>query len=186
MDWAVVGALLIGVIVWQFRKMRRGIRTLDDDRRAQIEKIQDGKKRLAEDRKNISADERLMVVRAAMEDLLRLDGEPEGCRVVCEGRTLELSTPKGAWRVELVMDERKLRSTRKVLHGRSRWLLSGFGHYEHHEDPAGLLKSLNERFHSDKWEAEGPAHLARRYSGRGAHPEKFAARAGRDRVSARR
>ena len=179
MEWAVVGALLLGIIVWCVRRMRRGIRTLDEDRKTQLEKIQVGERRLAEDRKNISAAERLEVVRAAMEDLLRLDDNPEGCSVISNGSTLELSTPKGSWRVELIMNEKKLRVSRKVLRGRSKWLLSGFGHSEHHEDPAGLLKSLNEHFHSEDWEAEGPAHLARRFSGKGVHPEKSVPRSRR-------
>ncbi|MDE5832600.1 MAG: translation initiation factor IF-2 [Desulfovibrio sp.] len=175
MDWAIIGALLLGIIIWCFRRMRRGVRTLDDDRETWMAKIQSGKKLLEEDRKNISADERLMVVRAAMEDLLRLDDNPEGCAVRSDGRKLELTTPKGAWSVELIMNERKLRSAPKILHGRSRWLLSGFGHFEHHEDPAGLMRSLNEHLRSREWDAGEPAHLARRFSGR-VHPEKSSPR----------
>lgn len=176
MEWGLPAALLVGILFWCYRKARRGFRTLDDDRRLCREKIAAGEKQLAEDRKNISATEHLAVARAALEDLLRLDGNPEGCSIRADGGKIFLNSPRGVWTVELLMNEKRLRSTRKVARGGGRWLLSGFGHSEHHEDIASLARGLNEHFHSPDWDADPAAHLARRFSGRDAHPDKLSAR----------
>ena len=56
------------------------------------------------------------------------------------------------------------RGTRKVLHGRSRWLLSGFDRDETFDDLAGLMRSLNAHLRGDEMVTPEPAHLARRLS----------------------
>ena len=137
-----------------------------------MEQIAAGERRLAEERKNSSADEHLSIVRAAIEDLLRLNGLSEGYSVALRGRAIEVSTPEGPWLVELAMSERKLKTSRRVLRGRGRWVLSGFGHWEERDDPASLMRSLNERLRSPRSEEFEKAHFARRFSGRNIHPEK--------------
>ena len=128
------------------------------------ERIRAGKRQLDEDRKNISLDEQCCVLRAAVEDLLRLAGDPPGHELSGKGTRLVLRTPAGEWRLELSMRERSLRGTRKVLHGRSRWLLSGFDRDETFDDLAGLMRSLNAHLRGDEMVTPEPAHLARRLS----------------------
>ena len=104
------------------------------------------------------------MLRAAVEDLLRLAGDPPGHELSGKGTRLVLRTPAGEWRLELSMRERSLRGTRKVLHGRSRWLLSGFGRDETFDDLAGLMRSLYAHLRGDEMVTPEPAHLARRLS----------------------
>lgn len=127
-----------------------------------MERIHQEERKIDEDRKNITASEHMWIMKAAMEDLLRLDGSPSDYAVRQNGNALELATPDGMWRVELLMRERGLKSARRVLHGRSLWRLSGFGHEESHPDPASLMRSLNEHLHDKASPPGEPGHLARR------------------------
>lgn len=164
-EWAILGAAGLGILVFCARLMKSGITTLDDNRKKFLGKIESTEKTLAEDRKNISAYEHIEVVKAALTDLLRLDGNRPGYSIRNSDKKIELVTPQGVWTIELVMNERTLKSTHKVLHGRSRWFLSGFGNYEHHSDPRSLLKSVNEHLHSNIQKQVQPEHLARRLRG---------------------
>lgn len=165
LEWAGLGAIMLGIMIFCARVMRRGLRTLDDDRQHFRERLLAEEKRLKEDRQNISSREHLAVARAAIEDLLRLDGNPPGHEVRVHDKHLELVTPKGIWRVELMLAEHALRSTKKIVRGRGRWLLSGFGHYEQHQDTASLLRGLNEHLHAVDGDTPQPEHLARRLRG---------------------
>lgn len=164
LEWAAAGAVILAGLIFCLRIMRRGITTLDQDRDQYLERIRAGERQLDEDRKNISLDEQCRVLRAAVEDLLRLAGDPPGHELSGKGTRLVLRTPAGEWRLELSMRERSLRGTRKVLHGRSRWLLSGFGRDETFDDLAGLMRSLNAHLRGDEMVTPEPAHLARRLS----------------------
>ena len=166
LQWAAIGALALGMLVICARVMRRGVRTLDENRKEWRENMRQTEKRIEKDRKNISSAEHLNILRAAMEDLLRLDGLPEGHEVLEKDGCLELRTPKGVWRVKLSMRERGLKSSGRVLRGKCRWDLEGFGIEESHMDPASLMRSLNEHLHeshlSNRNEEE--SHIARRMS----------------------
>lgn len=161
-EWAVIGALFLGIMIFCARIMRKGISTLDENRRHYMERIQQEERKIDEDRKNITAREHLGIMRAAMDDLLRLDGFPAGCSVEQKGNAIEMTTPGETWRVELLMRERGLKSSGRVLHGRSSWRLSGGVHDELHPDPASLMRSLNRHLHEDSGLADEPGHLARR------------------------
>lgn len=151
-EWAAIAALMLAILIFCARIMRRGLTTLDEDRQHYLERIKSGEKQLAEDRKKIPALEHLHIMRAALEDLIRLDGNPPGYSVQMHGRIIELVTPEGNWKIQLIMRERGLRSTSKVLHGKARWLLTGFDRQEEHPDHASLMRSLNARLHSkDDW-----------------------------------
>lgn len=154
-DWAVLGAAALAIMMFCARMMRRGLTTLDQDRQRFFGRLEEGKRQLAEDRKKMPAAEHLEVMRAAMDDLLRLDDNPAGFAIMADGKKITLQTPKGAWEVELLMRERNLASAKKVLHGKSRWLLSGFNQKEYHNDPASLMKSLNEHLRGEGLEAPG-------------------------------
>ncbi|WP_022656558.1 hypothetical protein [uncultured Desulfovibrio sp.] len=164
LEWAAAGAVILAGMIFCLRIMRRGITTLDQDRNQYLERIRAGERQLDEDRKNISLDEQCRVLRAAVEDLLRLAGDPPGHELSGKGARLVLRTPAGEWRLELSMRERSLRGARKVLHGRGRWLLSGFGRDETFDDLAGLMCSLNAHLRGDDMATPEPAHLARRLS----------------------
>ncbi len=166
LEWAAAGAIILAGLVFCLRIMRRGITTLEQDRNKYDERIRAGERQLHEDRKNISLDEQCHVLRAAVEDLLRLAGNPPGHELSGNGTSLVLRTPTAEWRLELNMRERSLRTTRKVLHGRSRWLLSGGGHEECFDDLAALMRSLNARLRGDDMAPPGLEHLARRFSRR--------------------
>ena len=160
--WVAAGSVMFAALIFCFRLMRHGLRTLDDDRRKFLERIRTGERRLAEEQKQVPAAEHLALLRAGVEDLLRLADSPPGYRIETATNALLLHTPKGTWRMELSMRERILHSTHRVLHGRSRWLLSGCGHQEQHDDVGSLMGSLHAHLRADAELPAEPAHLARR------------------------
>lgn len=162
MWWVIAGAVMLAGLVFCFRIMRRGMSTLDDDRGKFLARIRDGEHKLEEEQKQVAADEHMALMRAAVEDLLRLADSPPGYRMETAGRTILLHTPKGTWRLELAMREISLKSRQKVLHGRPRWLLSGPGHEEQHADAAAIMRSLHAHLHAEGELAPEPPHLARR------------------------
>lgn len=163
LEWGVIAAILLGAMIFCARIMRKGITTLDEDRQHYLERIREEENRLAEDRKNISSTEHLQIMRAAVEDLLRLAGNPEGYSIGTQGRSLTLQSPKGPWLIELVMRERNLKLSGRTLHGRSRWRLEGNGHCENHDNPASLMRSLHAQLLANEKQPEPePAHLAAR------------------------
>lgn len=164
LDWALLGALMLIALAMSARIMRRGVSTLDENRQHWLENMAAGDRKLEEDRKNMSASEHMLVMKAAMEDLLRLDGFPESFGVRYSGKKVELDTPQGTWTVELIMRERGLRSSGRVLHGKSRWRLTGPGAEEEYADIASLMRRLDEALHQKSVRADVPAHLARRMS----------------------
>ena len=162
LGWVVGAAVLLAALVFCFRVMRRGMSTLDDDRRKFLAKIRDGEHKLREEQKQVPAAEHLALMRAAVEDLLRLEDAPPGYRVETAGRAILLHTPQATWRLELAMREASLKSRQRVLHGRPRWFLSGAGHEEQHGDPASLMRSLHAHLHASEGPPSEPPHLARR------------------------
>lgn len=173
LEWCGLGAFFIAILFFCARIMRRGITSLDEDRKQYMERIKNAERQIAEDRKNICSHDQLVLIRAALEDLLRLEGNPEGYSIQKQHMGWELVTPEGSWHIKLLMREQSLRSNRKVLHGRSRWFLSGFNSEEHHMDPASLMHSLNNHLHSKYVDKSIPQHLARRLGGIGAITQKF-------------
>ncbi len=159
-EWCVLGILMLAAMLFSARIMRRGLTTLEEDRSQYAARLAAEERQLDEDRKHISAEEHLYTTRAALEDFLRL----ENCsgQVELRGNVLEITGNGKTWQIELVMRERLLASTQKVLHGRSRWLLRGPNINESHTDIASLMSSLNAYWHAITPDNPEPAHLARR------------------------
>lgn len=143
LEWAGLGALLLGIIVFSGRLMRRGLTSLDDHRNAYLNSMRETEKKLHEDYKNMAADERMLIMKAAVADLLRLEGNPAGWEAQSENRRIKLITPRKTWIIELLVAERSLKGSQRTLRGRSRWILSDSERYEEHTDPASLMRSLN-------------------------------------------
>lgn len=164
LEWAAIGAIGLAMLVICARVMRKGVRTLDEKRRDWSEQMRQTELQIEKVNKNISSAEHLDIMKAAIEDLLRLENHSAGYSVSGEGKTIKLQTPQGEWKVELLMRESGLKSNRRVLHGASRWRLSGFEHEELHTDPASLMHSLNEHLHRTNKEdlAPDPDHITRR------------------------
>lgn len=150
LEWAGFGALLLGLMMFCGRLMRRGLTSLDEHRAHYLENIHQGERELEEVNKSMGADEHLRIVHSAVNDILRLDDNPSGFTLSLEKRKIILQTPEGPWEIELLMRERQLKGSRKVLHGRSRWRLSGFEKTEDHADIAELMASLNKHLHPDR------------------------------------
>lgn len=161
LEWAGLGAIMFALVIFCARIMRRGLTTLDDDRKQNKERIAEGMRRLDEDRKNISASEQLYLAEAAMHDLIRLERRVQECRIEADGNIIELRTPDSSWQVELLMHESALRSRHKILHGQSRWLLRGEEINESHREISSLMASIAGHLHGKREEGL-PPHLARR------------------------
>ena len=166
LEWVLIAGVLFGAMIFCARVMRNGLTTLDEDRKHCLERIQAEESKIQEDRKHISSFEHLRIMRAAVEDLLRLEGSPSDHVLHLRGHGLALQTPRGTWKVELVMRERALKSTGRILHGKSRWRLEGPGHAEDHSDPASLMRSLAAHLRdSESCPAPEPPHIAARLAG---------------------
>lgn len=161
LEWAALGAIMFAVLIFCARIMRRGITSLDEDRKEYLARMAEGQRQIDEDKKNISAHEQFQLVHAAMADLLRLDGSPANASLECMGNVLKISNADNELFVELVMRERMLSSNR-VIHGQAHWLLRGNGVNEAHHDIAALMASLNAHLHGVKMQPEAPDHISRR------------------------
>lgn len=166
LEWAIIGLLGLVMLVLSARVMRRGVRTLDENRKEWQEHIQQTEREIEKDRKNISSSDQLQLLKAAMLDLLRLNGCTTDCKVEENDGVLLLISPAGEWRVELIMKESSLRSSKRVLHGQARWRLEALGHEELHMDPASLMRSLNEHLKNAQIPEtrELDSHIRRRMS----------------------
>lgn len=161
LEWAAIGALGLAILLFCARIMRRGLTTLDDDRKRYEERVREETRLLSECNKKITADEQLLLARAAIADLLRL--EQKECRVDSSDHTIDIGLPEQTVRVRLQMREINLRSTHRALHGQSRWLLEASGRSEEFRDIAALMARLNDLLHGANAEIV-PDHIARRLS----------------------
>lgn len=164
-EWAVLGALLLGIVMFCARVMRGGIKTFDDHRRGYLENMRAGERRLEEDKKNISASEHVDIAYACVRDLLRLNDAPDTWQISRDARAITLTTPEGAWTLKLLMKESKLKSADKVLRGKNKWSLSNGKTTEFFADPADLFRFLNSRLRSEEATPPEPEHFARRVAG---------------------
>lgn len=162
LEWAVLGAILLGVMIYSAKIMKRGLTTLDEERTQFIRHISEGERKLAEDSKNISAHEQLYLMRAALEDFLRLENCMDADALVVRGNVLELHGPEGNWEIELLMRERMLASTHRVLHGQSRWVLRYGAMEQEYVDISRLMAHLNAQWHGYEPENPEPEHISRR------------------------
>lgn len=162
LEWAALGAMMFAVLLYCARIMRHGLTTLDEDRSKFMARISEEKRHLEEDSKHISAEEQLYLMRAALKDFLRLEDCPKGSEVKERGHVIEIRAPGNVWQVELLMRERLLASTKKVLHGRSCWVLRGESVYEVHSELSRLMASLNAHWHGIYSEKAEPDFVARR------------------------
>lgn len=162
LQWAAIGVLALAMFVICARAMRKGLPTLDEHIARARENIRQTEMEIEQNRKDISSREQLHLLRSAMEDLVRLDGQRQGYEVTEKNGAVELSTPKGSWKVTILMREKNLKSRGRTLHGKCRWHLEGFGLDESYMDLASLMRGLNERLRGG-WETENNAsHILRR------------------------
>lgn len=164
-EWAALGGVVFALFIFCARIMRRGLSSLDDVRRQHTEKINEGKRRLAEDCKKISADDQFHLLEAAIEDLVRLRPEAGAWKTEKRDRIIALENPPRRWEIELVMRERVLRTSSCVMHGKPKWLLRGEGLEERFSDIADLMACLNGQLQADMEVDPMPAHIARRLAG---------------------
>ncbi len=163
-EWIIIGVLGLAMFVISARVMRKGLPTLDENRRNWQENIHQTEMAIEKDRKNISSSEQLQLLKAAVEDLVRLEGMPQGYEVLEKDGMVELNTPEGSWKVRLLMREKGLKGSKRTLHGKCRWQLEGFGFDESYLDMASLMRSLNGHLHDGSREndRDDRSHILRR------------------------
>lgn len=164
-EWATLGALLIALFIFCARLMRRGLSSLDDTRKKHLEKIDGEKQHLAEDAKNISAYDHLYVLHAALADLIRLSENPVAWQMHRHNNVITLKSPSAYWEIELVMRERALSSTRRILHGKPDWILRSKDSQEHFPEIGKMMKVLNEHIRSRAQSECLPPCITRRLEG---------------------
>ncbi|MDY0260668.1 MAG: hypothetical protein RBR41_13510 [Desulfovibrio sp.] len=150
-EWGAAGVVLLIVVVFCVRLMKRGHTTLEDERALCDERIRTMEEQIRQDQKNMASSEHLHIALAGLRDMLRLADYPSGfwlevqdhARGAANEKALVLHTPDGDWRVSLSMRERQLRAVHKVAHGQSRWHLYGTGVHEEYEDLPRLMCALH-------------------------------------------
>lgn len=156
-EWGAAGVVLLIVVVFCVRLMKRGHTTLEDERALCDERIRSMEEQVRQDQKNMASSEHLHIALAGLRDMLRLADYPSGfwlevqahARGAANEKALVLHTPDGDWRVSLSMRERQLRAVHKVAHGQSRWHLYGTGVHEEYEDLPRLMCALHNHLRKD-------------------------------------
>ena len=156
-EWGAAGVVLLIVVVFCVRLMKRGHTTLEDERALCDERIRSMEEQIRQDQKNMASSEHLHIALAGLRDMLRLADYPSGfwlevqkrARGAANEKALVLHTPDGDWRVSLSMRERQLRAVHKVAHGQSRWHLYGTGVHEEYEDLPRLMCALHNHLRKD-------------------------------------
>ena len=150
-EWGAAGVVLLIVVVFCVRLMKRGLTTLEDERALCDERIRTVEEQIRQDQKNMASSEHLHIALAGLRDMLRLAEYPSGFwlevlerdRGAANEKALVLHTPDGDWHVSLSLRERQLRAVRKVAHGQSRWHLYGSGVHEEYADLPRLMCALH-------------------------------------------
>lgn len=163
--WGIAGGIIIvGLIVCR-RILRTGQTSLAESREKMQARILHGEKQLQEDAKNIPLDEQIYLLRAALEDLLRLEGDKPGFRIRQEDKSnFVLATPTGEIRISFSMREQQLRGSHQILRGHERWFMESNGLKENFASIAALMTRLNEHLQGDDNSLPPEmSHLARRF-----------------------
>ena len=163
LEWGGLGALFLGLTFFCAKIMRNGLTTLDEHRAQYLSSIHEKEKIIHEEKKTIAADEQMLLMKYAAEDLIRLAGAPQGYKISVEKRRIVLSTPSGEWHIDLMMAEKNLRSANRRLHGRSKWILSGNGEVEEYNDAGEVMRSLNCHLHPDEESLKLPPMKSRKF-----------------------
>ena len=156
-EWGAAGVVLLIVVVFCVRLMKRGHTTLEDERALCDERIRTMEEQIRQDQKNMASSEHLHIALAGLRDMLRLADYPSGYWLevlqhdsgAANEKALVLHTPDGDWLVSLSMRERQLRAVHKVAHGQSRWHLYGTGVHEEYEDLPRLMCALHNHLRKD-------------------------------------
>lgn len=165
LTWGIAGAIiLVGIVVCR-RILRAGQTSLAQSREKMQSRFLDGEKRLQEDAKNISLEEQIHILHAALEDLLRLEGNKPGFHIHQEDKScFLLTTPSGAIRITFSLREQQLRATQQVLRGHERWCMEQNGLKETFSSIAALMTRINDHLHGDDDNLPPEmSHLARRF-----------------------
>lgn len=157
-----MGAIFLAIIIFCARVMRRGLTTLDEDRKAQLGKIEEGRRKLAEDNRNISAEEQIYIARRGVDDLLALNGGASEGETEDTPHGIRLKTSAGEWEVELKMKEITLKSSHKVLHGQGRWILRHGDHSDEFVELSDVMARLSSSLRGEPGPEKMPFHIARR------------------------
>lgn len=150
-EWGAAGVVLLIIVVFCVRLMKRGLTTLEDERALCDERIRTMEEQIRQDQKNMASSEHLHIALAGLRDMLRLADYPSGYWLevlqhdsgAANEKALVLHTPDGDWLVSLSMRERQLRAVHKVAHGQGRWHLRGTGVHEEYEDLPRLMCALH-------------------------------------------
>lgn len=160
LEWVGIGVIMLVAGVLSVRIMRRGLPTYAEDREKYLQHMDQMRREVEEDRKHISAREQMYLMHSALDDFVRL--ERLDAQVVERGNVLCLKAGDVIWQIDLLMRERMLASSKRVIHGQSRWLLTGPNVKEEYLDCARLMASLNAHWHGCIPDTATPEHVARR------------------------
>ncbi|MBQ9537590.1 MAG: hypothetical protein IJU79_07400 [Desulfovibrionaceae bacterium] len=118
----IAGFVMLIAIIWCIRTMKRGFTPLSKNQELWRAKFQEDEQRLAKEQQEISESEQLHFLEAAIKDLINLDKIDN---LTCERdkNNIIVHSNTDEWILSYHAVEQKLHTVKKVLHGKSHWIL---------------------------------------------------------------
>lgn len=139
---AAAAVLFVG-FVFAARAKKHHAKSLNDAREEYRQRIETMESELDEEIKEIPSSQQILLLRTAVEDLLRLNGKAGGYVVSADGMVLTVACPDDLWTIRFTGRETRLRTVRKTLHGHELWLLQGKQRQIQFDDIRDLMATLN-------------------------------------------
>lgn len=157
LETAFLGALAILGFVVVARIFRKGLGNYSQRQKAMRTRIRKTSAAIREDTHSTPLSEQMALMEAAVRELLLLSGNPSGCSVArCGREELHLHTPRGSWRIRLVLRAANLRGARRTLHA-GQWEVGSVqgGDVQTFAELAPLMRYLSGLVHPENKRLEG-------------------------------
>lgn len=142
-DSIIMGVLLIVTLMVAARVFRKRLGNYDNRCKSFMDTVHATEKELRNCNMSISRREQLAVLRAALVDVLHLEGEPAGFAVQDRGEFLVLQSPKGEVQITFMSKSVRLCTQNRELYGNNRWsIISPEGEKRSFESLAETMKCL--------------------------------------------
>lgn len=141
--FCAAAAIFFVGFVFSMRASRHHAKTLGDTREEYRQRIATMESKRDEEIKEIPSGQQLLLLRSAVEDLVRLNGKADTYAVSAESTALKITTPDDLWTIRFTGRETRLRTVRRTLHGNEMWLLQGKQQQIRFDDIRDLMARLN-------------------------------------------
>ncbi len=141
--FCAAAAIFFVGFVFSMRASRHHAKSLIDTREEYRHRIATMESKRDEEIKEIPSEQQRLLLRSAVEDLIRLNGKADTYAVSAERSALTVTTPDDQWTIRFTGRETRLRTVRRTLHGNELWLLQGKRQQIQFDDIRDLMATLN-------------------------------------------